>query len=48
MEANETICYCKHVTLADIDAALSQAKTIRDLESTFENYELFHRLREMS
>ncbi|MBS5843265.1 MAG: (2Fe-2S)-binding protein [Clostridiales bacterium] len=37
MEANETICYCKHVTLADIDAALSQAKTIRDLESTFED-----------
>lgn len=37
MEANETICFCKHVTLADIDAALAEAKTFRDLESAFED-----------
>ena len=37
MEANETICFCKHVTLADIDAALAGAKTFGDLESAFED-----------
>ena len=37
MEANETICFCKHVTLADIDAALAEAKTFGDLESAFED-----------
>lgn len=37
MEPNETVCFCKNVTLADIDQALSQAKTIRDLESAFED-----------
>lgn len=37
MEANETICFCKHVTLADIDARWPRQKHSGTLKAAFED-----------